>query len=710
VRPPPTRESNTNPRESNTSPRELNTSPREINTSPREINTSTPESNTSLQGVRPIQRWIRPILSLTLSITALLAPSIALSETAAPAAPPTEEMIVTASHTPRSRTTLSQSVSVIEAEQLNSSISTSLDDVLRFIPGLQVTREGARGGRSQISLRGLDPNHVVILIDGVRLNDPTNSRGGSFDPTTLALLDIERVEIVRGALSAVYGSDALAGAINIITKRAAPSDPLEASVRIRGGRFHTGNVIAQASTGLGNSVGLSFGAALDTFRDPNSDGGYDGTNLKAKINAPLPGGVDLEGFFRLARGSARGFPESSGGPELATLRTMEDRNIREILFGGSLKVPILDLGGVELRVSRASRREKIDSPGIDPVLPFNPFTDVPPSRNSDEYWRWDLSLVSNWTPPQIEIGPLNLGTRFLIGADAAFENGESDAFLNFGGGFESQAFYDHRRTVGVFVEVEESIGEYLTLSGSLRFDTTPDENDRFSPALGAALKIPYTTMVAFGNYSEGFKRPSFYALGSPLIGNPALRLETSRGWELGIRATALDGKLRGQLSYFDTKVNNLIDFDTLTFSLINRSRLVSQGVELEFSWQALEWLDLRGGVTYNQTNFAGLSEPDPTNRPNWRSYAEFAIEPVPSVELALRILAVSSVKATSFQTGARIKNLNAYGRVDIRAAWSATDWIDLFIEIENLTNRTYREAVGFESPGIAPRAGITLWM
>ena len=163
---------------------------RESNTSPREINTSPRESNTRLQGVRPIQRRIRPILSLTLSITALLAPSIALSETAAPAAPPTEEMIVTASHTPRSRTTLSQSVSVIEAEQLNSSISTSLDDVLRFIPGLQVTREGARGGRSQISLRGLDPNHVVILIDGVRLNDPTNSRGGSFDPTTRNVLDL----------------------------------------------------------------------------------------------------------------------------------------------------------------------------------------------------------------------------------------------------------------------------------------------------------------------------------------------------------------------------------------------------------------------------------------------------------------------------------------------------------------------------------------
>ncbi len=141
----------------------------------------------------------------------------------------TEEMIVSGSRAPQRRSSIPNFTTVLDGDDLDASISTSLDDALRFVPGLQITREGGRGGRTQVALRGLDPNHVVVLIHGVRLNDPTNARGGSFDPTTLALLDIERVEIVRGPLSTVYGSDALAGAINIITRSASPSDAPEMS-------------------------------------------------------------------------------------------------------------------------------------------------------------------------------------------------------------------------------------------------------------------------------------------------------------------------------------------------------------------------------------------------------------------------------------------------------------------------------------------------
>ena len=626
-----------------------------------------------------------------------------------------EEMIVSGSRVPQSQTTISQSVSVLEGADLDSSISLTLDDALRFVPGLQVTRDGARGGRTQISLRGLDPNHVVVLIDGVRLNDPTNSRGGSFDPTSLALLDIERVEIVRGPLSAVYGSDALAGVINIITKRVAPTDPVEASVRIRGGRFHTGNAIAQASAGLGKTAGLSLGAALDTFRDPNSDGGYDGANLKAKLDLAIPGGGEAESFFRIHRGSARGFPESSGGPEQAVLRTMEDRNIREILVGTAFEIPVRDFGSVEVRASHTSRREDLDSPGIDVIPPLSPSVDfdVPQTHSGDEYARWDVALISRFELPDLETEIAHFGTRIVLGSDFADEDGESDAFqfelFGVGTGFAHRPFYDHRQTVGIFGEIEESIGEYVTLSTSLRYDTTPDEEDRFSPAAGLSIKIPRTTLVAFGNYSEGFKRPSFFALGNPSIGNPSLRVEKSRGWEVGVRATALEGRLRGQLNYFEVEVKNLIDFDSATFTLVNRSRLVSRGNEFEFGWQALEWLDLRGGVTFNHTNFAG-GGPDPTNRPVWRGYAEFAVEPVQTVELSVRLLAVGSVKATSFRTRSSVSTLSGYERVDVRAAWSPVDWIDLFVEIENLTDRTYRESIGFESPGIAPRAGVTFRM
>jgi iron complex outermembrane receptor protein/vitamin B12 transporter len=674
--------------------------------------------------LRVFLRYRAPVSLLTFivaSLSAWIPLSLARADSAddserrEPANPPVEavieEMVVTGSRTPRDRTTLPNSTTVLTGEELDSSISTSLDDALRFAPGLQLTQNGAQGGRTQLSMRGLDPNHVVILIDGVRLNDPTNSRGGSFDPTTLALVDIDRVEIVRGPLSTVYGSDALAGAINIITRRAAPDADAKMSVRARGGRFHTGNAIAQATTGVRGVVGLSLGAAIDTSRDPNSDGGYDGASLKAKINTTLPFEVDFEAFTRIHQGSARSYPDSSGGSELATLDSMEDRDIREILFGFVLERSFGDLASIETRISRASRREDLTSPGIVPVPPFDPFTDVPPSRAGDEYKRWDLSFVSTWTPGEWTFLETVFRPKIVAGVDSVWEDGESDTYLDFTGTgegpFTRNAFFEKRRTVGVFGELEQSIGPYVTLSGSLRYDTIPDENDRLSPAAGLTVRIPQTPITLFGHYSEGYKRPSFYALGNPLVGDPNLRAEKSQGWEIGVRGHALDNRLRGQISYFDIEVEDLIDFDSSIFRLTNQRRLISRGVELEASWQATQFIDLRGGVTFNPTDFEDTSAA-PQNRSRWRGYAALVARPHKSLEIDLRILAIGPSKASSFQTGGRVDTLAGYERIDVRVAWSARKWLDLFVEIENLTDRTYREAVGFESPGIAPRAGIVL--
>ena len=616
-----------------------------------------------------------------------------------------DEIIVSASHGPRKRSAVPSLTTVLDGEDLETGISTSVADALRFVPGLQLTQAGGRGGRAQLSLRGLDPNHVVVLIDGVRLNDPTNSRGGSFDPTTLALVDIERIEILRGPQSSIYGSDALAGVIHIVSRDVRPDAEPRTSLRARGGRFRQANVVAEASSGVADLVGLSIGAGYDTFRDPHSDSGYDGVSAKARVDARLPFDIELKAFGRIHESRTQAFPDSSGGSELATLRTLADRDVRETLFGVGLERRLGEIGGINLRASRMSRREDLDSPGIDPVPPFDPFADVPPSSSGDEYDRWDVALTTNWNLPSYEIASIRTDTRLIVGADVVIEDGESDTSLDFGGGPTRFPFFDERRTIGVFAEVEEQIGEFITASASARFDTTPDEDDRVSPAVGVAVDVPETPITLFGSYGEGFKRPSFYALGNPLVGNPNLRLEESRGWEVGIRGRSEEGELSGQLSYFDLEVKDIIDFDTTTFGLRNRSRLISRGVEVEVAWQPLEWLGGRGGATFNPTDFKNTSR-EPENRSRWRGYGEIVVTPTPTLEMTLRVLAVSSVKASSFDTGGRVVTLAGYERLDARIAWDAKEWLEIFLEIENLTDRTPREAVGFESPGIAPRVGF----
>ena len=308
-----------------------------------------------------------------------------------------EELVVTATRIREARGEKPFQASVLSGEELDLGLSPSVADALRFVPGLHLVQEGATGGRAALSLRGLDPNHVVVLVDGVRVNDPTNTRGGSFDPSTLALVDLERVEIVRGPLSAIHGADALAGVIQIVTRGVEPDDALHARVRSRIGRFHRAEVAARASAGVGGVAGLALGAGLETSRDPRSDGGFDAASFHAKLRVPLPGAFAFEGFTRIHGSSARAFPESSGGPELAVLRAMEDRDVREILVGALLARPFLGgAPGLRIQLSRASRREDLESPGISSgALPGNVADIVPASRAGDEYQRWDLSLVGD---------------------------------------------------------------------------------------------------------------------------------------------------------------------------------------------------------------------------------------------------------------------------------------------------------------------------
>ncbi|MFO0688778.1 MAG: TonB-dependent receptor [Myxococcota bacterium] len=629
-----------------------------------------------------------------------------------------DEWVVSASRIPSTASKPYQA-SVIDAKALDTGISPSVADALRFVPGLHLVQEGAAGGRAALALRGLDPNHVVVLIDGVRVNDPTNSRGGSFDPTTLALVDIERIEVVRGPLSSIHGADALAGVVQIVTKGVDADAPLATRVRARYGRYHTAEVAGQASAGVGGVAGLALGAALNTSRDPHSDGGFDGANLHAKLRVPLPFEVDFEAFTRLHQSSARAFPESSGGPELAVLRNLDDRDAREVSFGASLVRGFADDSAhVRLQGSRATRREDLVSAGIELVGTSIPV--VPASRTGDEYGRWDASLVADGELPALDLPGFREGARVVGGVAGIWEEADSDTALQLGQvlgncrsvdpqtGFARCPYFAHRRTASVFGELEQPIGPHVVVSGSARFDATPDEEDRISPSVGIVSAIPGTRFHVFGRYGQGFRRPSFYALDNPLVGNPSLGIERSRGFEAGLRYRSAADAFGAQLGYFDLEVENLHDFDAQLFRIVGRGRLISRGVEAQLDWRPLPIFELVTAASFNPTDFGGTSRA-PQNRPRWRGFAELHARPFPKWDFLVRALAVGPSKASAAAIGGRVVTLAGYERIDLRATWTPLPGLDVYFEIENATNRTRREAVGFESPGIAPRVGVALY-
>ena len=147
-----------------------------------------------------------------------LAPFVCVATAATASTPELEELVVTGSYSPVASEQLSAQVTVVNQRQLQQLGGDNLIGALRQIPGLWIDEQGGPGGVTSINLRGAESNHTLVLLDGVPLNDPTNSRGGGFDLHAINMESIERIEIIRGAQSAIYGSDALAGVIHIITR------------------------------------------------------------------------------------------------------------------------------------------------------------------------------------------------------------------------------------------------------------------------------------------------------------------------------------------------------------------------------------------------------------------------------------------------------------------------------------------------------------
>ena len=141
-----------------------------------------------------------------------------------------ETIVVTASRLDRSVAELAQSATIVDRAEIEARQFASVTELLRHLPGVNVIQQGARGGVTSVVIRGGESNFTVVLIDGVKVNDPTNTRGGSYDFSYLDIASVERVEIVRGPMSAVYGSDALAGVINIVTRSDLEGVQLQAEV------------------------------------------------------------------------------------------------------------------------------------------------------------------------------------------------------------------------------------------------------------------------------------------------------------------------------------------------------------------------------------------------------------------------------------------------------------------------------------------------
>jgi vitamin B12 transporter len=608
-----------------------------------------------------------------------------LAVIALPAFSATEELIVTGSYSPVTNEQLASSVSILNKDELLQLSNHSLVDALRQVPSLWVEEQGGPGGITSIALRGAEANHTLVLLDGVQLNDPTNTRGGAFDLNGINIESIERIEIIRGAQSSVYGSDALAGVIHIITK--APGE-------------NTNQINGTLGTDDYSSVGFNTSGSLDklgyAFSLQGKDAGepVEGSTAKnTEFTSRLNWQQDIHALnfsYRYFDGERTSFPEQSGGPEYAVSRDLDRSDYKDQSAALSWTAQVNSGWKSKLSANWYQRDEDTWSPGI------SPFYEVPVNSSIIDFNRTQFSWVNTLGDQQ------KLWAN--IGIETKNEDGDSQGYLVSPDVYPNN-FALERQIDSAFINVNTYATEDWLIQASIRRDDAEGFDANDSSQIGTKYTLNDNWNL-FANWGEGFKLPSFFALGHVLVGNEDLLPETATTWDTGFEFQK--NTLNFRVSYFDHNYRNLIDFDSETFKNVNRSRVETSGVESEVNWQALENLAIRLHGTYTDIDMLS-SDNHLLGRPQFTYGTAVNYAFNQDWSFNIQYLRVDDRFAVSRYTGTDVEEtLNAYNRFDANINWQLNAQTRFGLSVENLADEDYYTDIGFPAAGVGGKLSVVM--
>jgi iron complex outermembrane receptor protein/vitamin B12 transporter len=611
---------------------------------------------------------------------------LALAQVLAAASPPPpppeagEPIVVTASRTAEGPVA---GVSAVDADEIARLQPASLLEALDDVAGVRAYSTGGIGGGSFLSIRGGEPNFTMVLIDGVRLNNPTNSRGGAFDFFAVDPMLVQRIEVARGAVSAVHGADALSGVVHIRRRAPGAGEP---------------GLAARASAGSEGDVGL--GLALNHgWRDGGllvSAGWYDsggldlGSDLErrqalARIDQRI-GGFEARALGLYAHADRATFPEDSGGPLFAVNRDREtgDYDLR----AGALSLRRSRDAAVRPGFTFSWSEQRDDS--LTPAIAPGALDAVPALAADARFSRVEA------------IGEIGFGRGPLtatLGAAYLRESGRSDGVIDFG--FPLPVAFDLVRTTrSAFAEAAWRPSPVVTVNLAGRYDDVAGGPHAWTGRAAFSFQPSPAGPAIFARIGEGYKLPSFYALGHPLIGNPALRPERSRNIEAGVEWAGAGGDLV-RLTLFDNRFRDLIDFDPVLFTTVNRDRVRARGAELEARRTLRPGLAFAGALTWLDLDSATPLR----GRPRWQGSLRVLWTPAADLELNAAVRANSDFNDSSIPTG--LIRARGHAEADLGLRYRLTRTLTLDAALKNLTGSRHQDAVGFPAPGRLLRATLS---
>ena len=582
--------------------------------------------------------------------------------------------------------TLAGTHTLLDREAIVRSGARDAAELLRFVAVVHLSQAGSKGSLSIVSVRAAKPNFTLVLIDGVPANDIGDQLGGAFNFATLSADEIERIDILRGPLSSIYGSEAVGGVISIVLRR--PAGEPAVRVSTEGGEFGYGAAHGGVSR-TWKRLGLSGDGGFSRMGEQVLDDGFTSgvASLKADVN--LDESKHVQSFVRWNRLASTSFPVSSGGPEFAISRAIEHDKADQMIGGTNYQQQVGARWFYTAGGDVFSRVAVNETPAIFDRLPPGK-SYVPSTASATRFLRWRVLTVQ-----QVHPSPW---LSFYAVTAFRQENGTSIGNL---AGYLPASYALSRPTFSFSGNGTVTKGGFA-VTGGFGLEKSNTYHTVISPRIGGSYTLVKTRLRA--SWGQGFKLPSFYALGSPLVGNPKLVPEFSTGFDAGVEREFAPSAAKVALTYFDNRYRDLVDFDPTVFRLVNDSRGYGRGLELEAS-AGVRRVRIGGEVSYLD---AGLK--DTANRlrdvPRWSEQVRMSVPVTRAVALDLATVWVG--RRYDYQVPVpQYSTVGAYSITNVKLRWQMKEGLEGTLRVENMFDRKYREFVGFPSPGIYASAGLT---
>jgi vitamin B12 transporter len=618
----------------------------------------------------------KSLLLSTVGLIALTAATNAFADDA-------ETVVVTATRIPTPEADVASSITVITAEDIAAKEEMTLPDVLQDAPGLNIVQTGGPGGQTSVFMRGTNSNHVKVLVDGIDVSDPS-SPDASFDFGQFLTPDIARIEILRGPQSGLYGSDAIGGVINIITKSG--EGPAQFTAGLEGGSFDTFNQTGGVSGSVG---GFHYVANIEHFYSGatpvtpadllqpgtnRNDDSYDNVTASTKLGYDVTDSFDLGVVARYTdtRLDFTGDNFNTGYPDTTrsqndTLQYYTRETAHLVLFGGFFEQTL------------GFAYSSITSTDASPDDPTSYFS----GDRVKIDWQGDLKFSDS------EILVLGAeherdGIRQPVSANTTIDSGYAELQSNF-----TEDFFD---TISLRYDDNDRLGSKVTYRVAPTY-LIADTGTKLKGSVGTGFKAPSLSEM-FQNY------PSF-----GFFGNPDLKPETSIGYDFGFEQSVFADAVQFGATYFHNDIKNLIDYNASFTSYANVGKAETDGVEAFVAYEPVKTVDLRADYTYTEANDEVLNQ-ELLRRPKHKASLDAKWKATSALSFDVDLLYVSAWIDTNREGTIPRLNAPGYTTVNVAANYDISDEFTVYGRISNLTGEHYQDPDGFLRPGRGFFAGI----